>query len=226
MKPPVPAEPGGSLSPRGVQIVLSISVLLVLAALMAIWTTRPPPPATAPVTPTTFERCWKDQLTPVPVKDQTPDLVDRVSSVCYNHAYRALLLDDFRIRRTAYVQQQFQGNVMLWMVVAITLSGVALAGLQLLAASRLAATGHASLASDGVLSLERGKISLRSSVTGLLILVVSLAFFGIFVNWVYQLSENKPERAPQPAVQRAQQMLQGIGGVGPPPAGMVTPKGR
>ncbi|MFD3264209.1 hypothetical protein [Phenylobacterium ferrooxidans] len=225
MKPPAQAEPGGALSRRGVQVILFISVLLVLAALMAIWTTRPAPPPTTPATPTAFERCWKDQLAPVPVMEQTPDLVDRVSSVCYNHAYRALLLDDFRIRRTAYVQQQFQGNVMLWMVVAITLSGVALAGLQLLAASRLAATGQASLASDGVLSLERGKISLRSSVTGLLILVVSLAFFGIFVNWVYQLSENTPEKAPQPVAQKAQQMLQGLGGVGPPPGGMPIAKG-
>ena len=222
MKPAAPADPGGGLSRRGVQIILSISVLLVLAALMALWTARPAPRPTAAATP--FERCWKDQLAPVPVKEQTPDLVDRVSSVCYNHAYRALLLDDFRIRRTAFMQQQFQGNVMLWMLVAITLSGVALAGLQLLAASRLAATGQASLASDGVLSLEHGKISLRSSVTGLLILVVSLAFFGIFVNWVYQLSETTPERAPQPAVQRAQQMLPGVGGVGAPPPGMMTSK--
>ena len=226
MKPPAQPEPGGALGRRGVQIILSISVLLVLAALMAIWITRPAPPATAPATPTPFERCWRDQLALVPVKAQTPYLVDQVSSVCYNHAYRALLLDDFRIRRTAYVQQQFQGNVMLWMVVAITLSGVALAGLQLLAASRLAATGQASLASDGVLSLERGKISLRSSVTGLLILVVSLAFFGIFVSWVYQLSENTPEKAPQPVVQRAQQLLQGVGGVGPPPGGMPIAKGK
>ena len=217
-------EPGGSLGRRGLQIVISVAVLLVVAALMAIWTTRPIAPRTATATPTTFERCWKEQLAHTPVEAQSPDLADEVSLVCYNHAYRALLLDDFRIRRTAFVQQQFQGNVMLWMVVTITLSGVALAGLQLLAASRLAATGHASLATDGVLSLERGKISLRSSVTGLLILVVSLAFFGIYVKWIYPISETSAQRAPRQATQGpaqeqapAQPILSGVGGLGPPP---------
>lgn len=77
----------------------------------------------------------------------------------------------------------------MWMVVAITLSGVALAGLQLVAGYKLAAAGKAAFEQGGQLSIEHSKISLGSSVTGLMILAISLVFFIVFVTKVYLIQE-------------------------------------
>ena len=40
--------------------------------------------------------------------------------------------------------------------------------------------------------MEKGKLSLRSSVTGLLMLLISLLFFYVFVNEVYLVKETPP----------------------------------
>jgi hypothetical protein len=96
---------------------------------------------------------------------------------------------DFGIRKSAFLNQQAETPVMLWMVVVITLSGVLLAAIQLLAAYKLASSGKGAFEQGGQLSVEAHKISLGSSVTGLIILTVSLAFFIVFVTQVYVVKE-------------------------------------
>jgi hypothetical protein len=86
-----------------------------------------------------------------------------------------------------FIEQHFMGRVILWMVVGMTISGVLLAAVQLMAAYRLAESGRGTLGDDGSISMESGKISVKSSVTGLLILVVSFAFFLVFVERVYTI---------------------------------------
>jgi hypothetical protein len=125
-----------------------------------------------------------------------PDKVDvallyQVSDLCYTEVRREYLLGNFNIHRYDIVKQNFQTLVVMWMVVTITMSGVFLAGMQLLAAYRLASAGHGQLAESSDLSLERGKVSLKSSVTGLIILTVSLAFFIVYVKWVYTLTPDQ-----------------------------------
>lgn len=120
--------------------------------------------------------------------------------VCYKELSAQSQLDDFRLRTLKYLQQSHDQNVLLWMVVAITISGVALAAVQLLASFRLASAGRGELARDAELSIEQGRISLKSSVTGLLILVVSFAFFTVFVYEIYRLRDSTPrveDREPQ-----------------------------
>ncbi|CAB3744350.1 hypothetical protein LMG24238_07244 [Paraburkholderia sediminicola] len=75
------------------------------------------------------------------------------------------------------------------MVVTTTVSGVLLSAVQLVAAYKLAsAASSKDMGSQGgSVDLEVGKISVKSSVTGLLILAVSFAFFIVFVNSVYSL---------------------------------------
>lgn len=144
----------------------------------------------------------------------SPPTIDRSSAAsvyCFEQVGRALLLEEMDIRRAAYELQQFQNVVMLWMVVAITLSGVALAGIQLLIAFKLAAGGIASPDDNSELTIERGKVSLKSSITGLLILVVSLAFFAIFVLWVYRIEQ--PASASSPSSETTLE----TGGLGAPP---------
>ncbi len=118
------------------------------------------------------------------------DMVHRIDALCYDHVYWLRLLDDFQIRRSKVLQQNSSDFILLWMVVAITISGVVLAGLQLLGSYQLASLGKGDFAQSGELSFEaRGNMSAKTSVTGLLILVVSFAFFLVYVGWVYPVRE-------------------------------------
>ena len=117
---------------------------------------------------------------------QVADFED-VSEFCYDDLRRINQLSDSSINRGLYIHQRFENNVVLFMVVLITLSGVALAGAQLLTSYNLAATGHT--LGDGAtdLSLEQGKLSIKSSVTGLVVLAISLGFFSLYIFQVYKI---------------------------------------
>lgn len=117
---------------------------------------------------------------------------------CINFVRSEFLLLDFNIRRSEFGQQQFRGEVLLWIVVIITLSGVGLAALQLYVAFRLALAGHtelaqAALGQNNEATLTKDSLSVKSSVTGLLILALSLGFFVVYVKWVYPVTELKQE---------------------------------
>jgi hypothetical protein len=117
---------------------------------------------------------------------QVADL-ENVSELCYDDLRRINQLGESSINRGLYIHQRFENNIVLFMVVLITLSGVALAGVQLLTSYSLAATGHAQGEGATDLSLEQGKLSIKSSVTGLVVLAFSLAFFGLYISQVYNV---------------------------------------
>ncbi len=165
---------------------------------------------------TKLDKCRKDILGMLKPDKLDIDVLTNVSKLCYSEIYDADALGDFNIRRSNLLRQQFEGRIVLWMVVAITLSGVLLAGLQLFAAFLLAASGHGDLAQTSELSLEQKKISLKSSVTGLLILTVSFAFFIVYVLWVYTIKEQKQDFV-VPA-KAEQQTIFGVGNVFEPSA--------
>jgi hypothetical protein len=126
---------------------------------------------------------------PAPTVDLA--LIAQVRYLCYRQVFDEDSLTDWGLRKNAYLNQELQTVVIMWMVVAITLSGVFLAGLQLLAAYRLASAGKTAFEQGGQLNVEHNKISLSSSVTGLMILVVSFAFFLVYVTKVYLIQESK-----------------------------------
>jgi len=175
----------------------------------------------------------------------TVELLERVSEFCYDDQRRTNQLSESNIRRGLYIHQRYENNVILFMVVLITLAGAALAGVQLLTSYNLAATGH--LMGDGAtdLTLEQGKLSIKSSVTGLIVLALSLGFFGIYIFQVYAVlpsadakdvpvSRAAAPNAPAPATATAtakakpahgKGILLDSGGVdppGPPPAHVAT----
>jgi len=129
-----------------------------------------------------------DQISPTKA---TVLLIENISRVCQNRLQSEALLRDIELRRVKVYSQAYQEKVLLWMVVAITTAGVVLAGLQLLLAFKLASTGKGSLADANDVSIERGKLSLKSSVTGLLVLICSFAFFWVFVRQIYLIQESE-----------------------------------
>jgi len=166
-----------------------------------------------------FEKCL--ERTKSLAKTDELQGYEQVWRLCGNEVYNLMLFADFQIRRNKFVRQEFDERMNLWLVVAITISGVFLAGVQLFLSYRLAERGKAEFAQDTKLLAEHGRISLQSSVTGLMILVISLAFFFVYVKWIYVLQEfqiERPDNLKSPAVQ-----LNLVGGLGSPPSSSSTP---
>src|SRR5258706_9256561 len=114
---------------------------------------------------------------------------ERLLRLCGNEIFNALYLDDFRVRNEKFVRQYLDERVTLWMVVIITISGVVLAAIQLFMSFRLAIKGRAEFGKDNEVALESGKLSLKSSITGAVILALSFAFFMVYVIWIYTIHE-------------------------------------
>ncbi len=115
-----------------------------------------------------------------------------IHGLCYVEINEADQLRNFTQETSALYNQQNQLPVILWMVVAITLSGVGLAGLQLYGAFILSSSGKGEFANlGGSLEMAKNRLSMNSSVTGLFILVISFAFFYVFVKDVYLIQAVK-----------------------------------
>lgn len=186
-------------------------------------------PRTAPMDDARqFNACIDGTLKTVKVSNLDVASYETIWRLCGEQLYDIDALNDFDIRKEKFIRQELDERVILFLVVAITVSGVALAGLQLLASYKLASLHRVKFTEDSTLSLERDKVSLRSSVTGLMILVVSLVFFTIYVKWVYtikeigiepQLNEGPPPNNFNPA---GHALLNVNGGLGAPPT--LAPK--
>jgi hypothetical protein len=160
-----------------------------------------------------FESCLK-RTAPIG-KTTEMEGYEKIWRLCGNEVYNLMLFADFEIRRNKFVRQELDERVNLWLVVAITISGVFLAAIQLVLSYRLASLGKAEFARDTSLLAENGRISLQSSVTGVVILFISLAFFFVYVKWIYAVQEFQIERPDNLRDPPAQLMLSG--GLGPPP---------
>jgi hypothetical protein len=133
--------------------------------------------------------CVTDVIKAISPDQLNAGLYERIWRLCGNQIFNGLYLDDFLIRRQKFIQQELDERVNLWLVVAITASGVILAALQLFMSFKLASEGRLDFTKDSQLAVEAGKISLKSSITGVLILALSLAFFMIYVVYIYSIHE-------------------------------------
>jgi hypothetical protein len=82
--------------------------------------------------------------------------------------------------------QLFASNVLLWVVILVVAAGVVYSGLQLAIAAK---TGKQR---DTSLEISAQRVRVTSSVVGIVVLALSLAFLLIFVNQVYQLRPLEP----------------------------------
>jgi hypothetical protein len=118
----------------------------------------------------------------------TSEILRDARGHCYSLIQAQEILSDFAIRKLNFFQQYRANGVLMWMVVAVTFSGVLLAGFQLWASYELAVVNKTSLpADDGEMILKRDQLVLKSSITGLFILLLSFCFFLVFVFYVYRL---------------------------------------
>jgi hypothetical protein len=178
-------------SPK-VQAAIVAAVALVLLGIMAI---RESMVSIAPVSmnePDQMAACEEKTLAILKLDHVALGDLGGIHGLCYAKVNEQDTLLEFGIRRGEFISQQREKPVLMWMVVIMTLSGVLLAGLQLLTAYNLALAGRGTLDQPANFSVERTKLAFGSSVSGLTILVISIAFFYIFVSQVYLITELGP----------------------------------
>jgi hypothetical protein len=141
------------------------------------------------IRPETVNECIQTSITILKPDKVDFDLYQLLSSLCEKDAYDRFYLEDFVIRREKLVRQELDERVILWLVVSITVAGVLLAGVQLYTSYRLVMSGRQSPDDSSELTFQRDKLSLKSSIAGLVILALSLAFFVIYVWGVYTQRE-------------------------------------
>ena len=139
--------------------------------------------------PEKTEKCRKERLGAGGARPVNAAELNAIAEGCQAQVHGELLLVDFEIRRMAFVKQMEEKSVLLVTVVLVTCAGVALSALQFLASYRMA-TKSGTLAGDATeLAVEYHRVTLRSSVTGLVVLACSLAFFAVFASQVHPLRE-------------------------------------
>jgi len=127
------------------------------------------------------------------------ETINKLNLICYNTILDQYNLNDFEVRKLKYLHQSYADRVVLWMIFLITISGVILAALQMAASFQLAATGREMFTQSQELLHENGKLIIKSSVTGLFILVISFAFLTLFIYKIHPLNEHKiGKEAPAP----------------------------
>ena len=133
-----------------------------------------------------------------------------VYGFCYNSQIAQLSFEEDSVRRDNFVFQRSENIALLAMVIGITLSGVALAGLQLFASYKLALRGKGALADGGEANFTPNSVIVKSSVVGVVILAISFAFFMVYVIDVYTLRDTAPgptRAAPLPSTSAASPQL-------------------
>ena len=172
-----------NLSGLLVATTLGLSVLLVCAYLFVYKNAGAEPKTDSPRE--TVHDCIAD--TQSLSKVQINNLNDYIGlyNLCNDQIFRNYEYNDFAVRREKFVRQELDERVNLWLVVVITLSGVLLSAVQLLMSYKIALSGKEYWNSDATFAIKQGEMSFKSSVTGLAILAMSLAFFVVYVGWIY-----------------------------------------
>jgi hypothetical protein len=133
--------------------------------------------------------CRREALNELHPQSLEIGTLQAVQTLCFVRVGNEDELSEASIRRNAYATQQAETTILMWLVVVITFSGVFLAGIQLFTTYKLVASGKLTGQQESTMTIEAQKVSISSSVTGLVILVVSLAFFEIFVKEVYAIHD-------------------------------------
>ncbi|WP_426168573.1 hypothetical protein [Pseudoduganella sp. R-34] len=119
----------------------------------------------------------------------------------YRDYLKAFYAADIEARRQnieAYRWQLRSATIVLWLIIAITMCGVAFSGIQLWHGLHFKRKGN----TDVDLEISMEKLRLKSSVVGVTVLVLSGAFFLLFVEKIYRIEVLAAE--PQPATSATQ----------------------
>jgi len=185
----------GVLSVR-YSIVATVIGLATLAAILAVvghQSSRPSRPTTSDHKEITS--CIEQYATRIQPQSMDWQVLSSASGFCSYVIQARFAAEEQTIIDDNFVFQRYENQILMFLVIAITISGVVLAALQLLASYRLASAGRGSLAEGGEVSLKRDSVVVNSSVVGVVILAVSFAFFLVFILYVYTIPDRTKQEA-------------------------------
>lgn len=190
-----------SLSNPAALIGFLVAVVVALWAIYGVWIRSADlRPATQTTAAAGVNSCM-DRYAGGPLDDKAAQLnmLWSVYYLCDAMTSRKLLYEEQVIRNENFVFQRYENTVIMLMVVSITISGVILAGLQLLGSYKLASAGKAPFADAGEVTIDTHSLAVKSSVVGVIILAISFAFFLVFVLYVYTFTSGSTAAAAAPA---------------------------
>ncbi len=165
-----PAAPG---SPRGVGQQAEASAL----------STRPMDAAMSELL-----ACYERSFARLGMKTTDIGTLGLVSADCFRESGYAYELTEWEVRRGAFQQAQTQSDEILRLVERMTWGGILLAGLQLTFVFALSWRERKLLVDATELRAESNKLYFKSSVAGLAILVITFAFFYLYIRYVYPVT--------------------------------------
>ncbi|SAK40307.1 hypothetical protein AWB75_00186 [Caballeronia catudaia] len=141
----------------------------------------------------TLNECYGRSFTRLGQSTADIDTLRQVSEFCYRESIYAYTRTEWEVRRGAYEQAQTQSDEILRLVVGMTWGGIILAGLQLAFVFALSWRERKLLTDATELtaetSRESSKLYFKSSVAGLMILVITFAFFYLYIIDVYPVTD-------------------------------------
>jgi len=153
----------------------------------------------ADVTRASMADCLTRTMELAKLNDHPPlDDIRTTTEICYAMLREQELLKDFNVRSLTYEQQYRDNWIILWMVVCITISGVVLSALQLYSSYKVSSSVGNTSTANTELTIAKNQIVMKSSVTGLVVMLLSFAFFLVFVRYVYVIKD--PSDTYQPVV--------------------------
>ena len=107
------------------------------------------------------------------------------------YAYYEYRVSGFEHRKNVFAWQLFSSKLIFWAVLFLVFSGIVFSGIQFWKSIRAEQSGSASPAGDQVTEFEASAKGIRvtSPVLGVIILVISLAFFYLYLVYVYPIKE-------------------------------------
>ncbi len=113
------------------------------------------------------------------IEDYPPELSEKyLQSAIARQNYEIML---FQHVDDALKWQRFASNILLWVVVVVVFSGLTLSGMQLMKSIR---TG---IQESNKVEISANKVRITTSVSGIVVLIISLAFLYLFIHEVYNL---------------------------------------
>jgi hypothetical protein len=170
-----------------------VTVVFATVAASVYFKTRDPGASTVQIGDT-ISSCIHQYYTGSDTSKPNVDLLYQMDGFCYNFQIAQLIVEEEAVRRDNFIFQRAENVALLAMVISITISGVALAGLQLLASYKLASIGKGEMAKGGEATIRHDSVVVKSSVVGVVILAISFAFFMVFVIYVYTLKDDGSTR--------------------------------
>ncbi len=100
----------------------------------------------------------------------------------YYKKYHEYLAEKADINLEQFLWQRRASEFLLWLVVAVVISGICFSGIQLWRASSLSGTS-----TDSTIEIAAQKIKVTSSVVGVIVLTISIVFLYFFLIEVYRV---------------------------------------